>query len=51
MSSVTSLTPLPYPDPTDQPFVHLDIKALAEATTDALRVVSEATPPHAEGRR
>lgn len=51
MSSVTSLTPLPYPDPTDQPFVHLDMKALAEATTESLYVVSSAAPAHKVGRR
>lgn len=51
MSSTTSLTPLPYPNPTDQPFVHLDIKALAEATTESLYVASEAAPAHKAGRR
>lgn len=51
MSSVTSLTPLPYPDPTDQPFVHLDLKALAEQTTESLFVAQSAAPAHKPGRR
>lgn len=51
MTSLTNLTPLPYPDPTDQPFVHLDIQALAEETAEALPVVSDTAPPHRPGRR
>lgn len=50
MTSLTSLTPLPYPDPTDQPFVHLDLQALAEATAEALPVADTAYPPHRPGR-
>jgi hypothetical protein len=47
----TALTPLPYPESTDQPFVHLDIKALAEATAESLFVAASAAPSHKAGRR
>lgn len=41
---------LPYPAGTDTPYVHLDIKNLADAVDEALTIVAAAAPPHRAGR-
>jgi hypothetical protein len=53
MPATTTLTPLPYPLASDAPFAHLDLKALAEATTEKLYVecTSGTRPAHKFGRR
>lgn len=49
----TPLNSLPYPEATDTPYVHLDIKALADAVAAKLYVecTSGARPAHRPGRR
>ena len=47
----TDLNDLPYPAGTDLPYVHLDMKALAEAVAELLYVEQPAAPPHRLGRR
>lgn len=49
----TPVNKLPYPEPTAQPFVHLDIQALAEAADAKLYVecTSSTRPAHKAGRR
>lgn len=49
----TALSKLPYPEATEQPYVHLDIKDLADKVDDSLFVecTSVTRPPHKPGRR
>lgn len=49
----TELNGLPYPEPTAQPFVHLDIRSLAEAIDAQLLIActSTARPAHRAGRQ
>lgn len=49
----TPLNSLPYPEGTEQPFVHLDMAELANAVDAKLYVecLSTARPPHRPGRR
>lgn len=49
----TPLNNLPYPEATEQPYVHLDIRELADAVDPALSVVctSATRPAHRAGRR
>lgn len=46
----TALSALPYPEPTDEPYVHLDLKRLAEAVDEELPVESTTQPAHKQGR-
>lgn len=47
----TELANLPYPEGTALPFVHTDLKALADAVDERLPVTDAATPPpHKAGR-
>lgn len=49
----TPLSGLPYPEATETPFVHIDMKELADATDAKLFVecTSSSRPPHRVGRR
>lgn len=46
----TPFASLPYPEANDTPYVHLDIKALAESVDENVVVVSTTAPPHKAGR-
>ena len=47
----TTFNALPYPAATDAPYVHLDMKALADAVDERLPIVSTTAPPHRAGRQ
>lgn len=49
----TALSQLPYPDATEQPYVHLDLKDLADKVDEQLQVTctSATRPAHKVGRR
>lgn len=47
----TPLHNLPYPEGTDQPYVHLDIQALADAIDPEFSITQETAPAHKAGRR
>lgn len=46
----TPLHGIPYPEPTDEPYVHLDLKRQAEAVDEELPVYGNTAPPHKAGR-
>jgi hypothetical protein len=46
----TTLHGIPYPEATDDPYVHLDLKRQAEAVDEELPVYSNIQPPHKQGR-
>lgn len=51
MGSQTTYSQLPYPVATDAPYVHLDIKALADRLDELLFIAAASAPPHLAGRR
>lgn len=46
----TAYHDLPYPEGTDLPMVHLDVRALAEDVDEELPIVAATAPPHRDGR-
>lgn len=46
----TAYHDLPYPEGTDLPMVHLDLRALAESVDEDLPIVAPDGPPHRDGR-